>query len=169
MDEDKIQQLLQHSLDQHYEEILNFMYLRVGNRAEAEDLTQDTYLASVKAITGYRQEASLRTWIFSIARRTLADAYERKTKGRKLMRTLKHHFRFQHHSESHEENAALFSILETLPQDDRELVILKHYFGFTYNEMAEMTGLTASNIGVKLSRAAKRLKSLAKGGDHEPV
>ncbi|HET7658661.1 MAG TPA: sigma-70 family RNA polymerase sigma factor [Bacillales bacterium] len=170
MDDQQRWHLLESCLDRHYEEILNFMYLRLGNRADAEDITQETFLAAVKSIEGYKQEATLRTWIFAIARRTLADAYARKSKGRRLLERLKRQFSFQSVSGDHMENTELFSLLDLLNEAERELVILKHYFGFSYNEIAEMTGLSSSNVGVKLSRTIEKLRSFDEGGkNHEPV
>lgn len=170
MDDQQRWHLLESCLDRHYEEILNFMYLRLGNRADAEDITQETFLAAVKSIEGYKQEATLRTWIFAIARRTLADAYARISKGRRLLERIKRQFSFQSVSGDHMENTELFSLLDLLNEAERELVILKHYFGFSYNEIAEMTGLSSSNVGVKLSRTIEKLRSFDEGGkNHEPV
>ena len=48
----------------------------------ADDLTQETYLRAMRPLAGFRGDASARTWLLGIARRTCADAIRSRVRGR---------------------------------------------------------------------------------------
>src|SRR5579859_4969723 len=52
--------------------------------AVADDLTQDTYLRAIPALKGFRGEASVRTWLLTIARRTCAAELDARSRDRRL-------------------------------------------------------------------------------------
>ena len=55
--------------------------------------------------------------------------------------------------------------LRTLPEDDQELFLFKHYYGFSYRELAGLFGMSEKNVSVRLSRIRQRLvKALGKEG-----
>ncbi len=71
------------AFDALYRAYVNRVYayhlVRTGSREEAEDLTSLTFLAALEGIKGYRHQSSFPVWLFSIARRKLADHYRRST------------------------------------------------------------------------------------------
>jgi RNA polymerase sigma-70 factor, ECF subfamily len=152
--------LLKQCLDEYYDQILNFMYLRVQNRPDAEDLTQEVFLSITKNIGQFQNNSSIRTWIFAIARNILNSEYRQKSKFRRLFEKLHMHHVFQPKEQLYQSNVEIFMMLETLSESDRELIILKHYFGFSYTEIADITTLSVSNVGARLSRAISSLKDL---------
>lgn len=153
--------LLRRCLDEHYDEILNFMYIRVHNRPDAEDLTQEVFLAITKNIHSYQQNASLRTWIFSIARNILNSEYRKKSRLNKLLKKLQIASVFKRKHIDEQMNTDLFLLLDKLTDADKDLVILKHYFGFSYDDIAIIMNLSPSNVGVRLSRSIEKLKAMS--------
>lgn len=69
------------AFDDLYRRYVNRVYayhlVRTGSREEAEDLTSQTFLAALEGLSGYRRQGSFPVWLFSIARRKLADHYRR--------------------------------------------------------------------------------------------
>ena len=61
---------------------------RLGDRAEADDLTQEVYLRALPALTRFRGDASARTWLLQIARHVCADHVRRSTRRRALVSRL---------------------------------------------------------------------------------
>src|SRR6185312_11061874 len=53
--------------------IYRFIYSKVGNREEAEDLTSQVFIKAIRGIDGSRGAPSIRSWLFHIARTTIAD------------------------------------------------------------------------------------------------
>ena len=52
----------------------------------------------------------------------------------------------------------MMQILETLPEEDRAMLILKHAEGYSYHELADMFDLSTSACKMRLSRAREKLK-----------
>lgn len=172
MEDERVKVFLHKGLNRYYEEILNFMYLRLHNRADAEDLTQETFLKAVKSIGKDREEASLRTWIFSIAKNVLTSGYEKKVEKREMQDRLKQYLPSKRDKEDPRASFTLFSVLDSLGEEDRDLLILKHYFGFSDEDISFITGLTSSHV----NRIEQRLNETGKGengdgiaDDYQPI
>ena len=66
-------QILQDAYHRNVDGVYRFIYSRVGNREDAEDLTSQVFLKAVYNLDGAREEASIRSWLFHLARTTVAD------------------------------------------------------------------------------------------------
>ncbi|MFD1017742.1 RNA polymerase sigma factor [Thalassobacillus hwangdonensis] len=156
-------ELLREALDEHYDELLNYLYLQTGSSHDAHDLVQEVYMKVVTAITSFKQESTLRTWLFKIARNVFQDHLRKKYRWKRLIDRLKMH---QTTTQSHRkdiENNDIFLWLDSFDQETRQLLTLKYYFEFSYAEISAITGMTVTNIGVKLSRIKQDIK-LKEGG-----
>ncbi|TCP29907.1 RNA polymerase sigma factor (sigma-70 family) [Scopulibacillus darangshiensis] len=63
---------------QYVQEVYSFLAYFTGNEQEAEDLTQETFIKVIKSYHSYRRQSSIKTWIFSIAKKTAIDHYRKK-------------------------------------------------------------------------------------------
>jgi RNA polymerase sigma-70 factor (ECF subfamily) len=61
--------------DRYFRQIYHYLYGRVGNAAEAEDLTAQTFLAALKALPRYHHHGHFAAWLFAIARNKTMDFY----------------------------------------------------------------------------------------------
>ena len=76
-------------LDAYFDAIYNFIFYRVDkNHHDAEDITQETLLAAVRAIGTYAGESGLYAWVVGIARRRLSRHYRRRDARRRLSTAL---------------------------------------------------------------------------------
>jgi RNA polymerase sigma-70 factor, ECF subfamily len=143
--------------------VYGFFAYRLGSRADAEDLTQQTFERALRAWNRYDAErASVRTWLIAIARNLLVDHYRRD-------RTATQEPLDEHDPEAlgaSEEHAVeleiapdLAAVLERLGQRERELIALRYGADLTGPEIAELTGLSLSNVQQILSRSLRRLRS----------
>lgn len=69
-------------IDRHLAAILRFFRNKVGNAAEAEELTQRTFMGAVEGVLRFRDGASVRTWMFAIARNILRQWAEETARKR---------------------------------------------------------------------------------------
>jgi len=60
-------------VDRYHVRLLNFIYRTIGDRDRAEDLVQETFISFLKAVAGFREEASIETYLFTILRRKMID------------------------------------------------------------------------------------------------
>ncbi|MEQ1847507.1 MAG: sigma-70 family RNA polymerase sigma factor, partial [Nitrospira sp.] len=60
-------------IDRHASIIMNLAYRMVGNRAEAEDLAQESFLAAFKALSTFRADSKFSTWLYRIASNKCKD------------------------------------------------------------------------------------------------
>ncbi|MDQ2745198.1 MAG: sigma-70 family RNA polymerase sigma factor, partial [Chloroflexota bacterium] len=68
---------IEHIFTQYVDRMYGFFYSRVGNRQDAEDLTSDVFLKASRQLDPTRSEASIGSWLFTVARTVLADHWRR--------------------------------------------------------------------------------------------
>jgi RNA polymerase sigma factor, sigma-70 family len=144
--------------------IYHFFCYRVGEGPLAEDLTSATFEKAWRGRRRFRQEAAFSTWLFTIARRVAQDYY----------RKHRHHVEVSLEEEAGDtpgsaileeqiENQADFAqlslLLARLADRERELVALKYGGGLTNRAIAQLTGLTETNVAVILHRTLQTLRS----------
>src|SRR5829696_6221130 len=71
---------LEHAYSRYVVPIYRFLYSRLGNQEEAEDLTSDVFLKAVRQLEPNRDDASVQAWLYQVARTTLADYWRRRSR-----------------------------------------------------------------------------------------
>jgi RNA polymerase sigma-70 factor (ECF subfamily) len=135
---------------------------------DAEDVVQEAFLRAMKHFAGFRgdDERGSRAWLLTIVRNT---AYTRRQRHKaEVMAT---EFDEVQHSESiadeHPEAAlsrsaakeTLAKVLDTMPPEMREVIVLRELQGLSYDEMSEVIGVPVGTVMSRLSRARKRLQA----------
>ena len=149
--------------------IYRYVYSKVGNREEAEDLTSQIFIKAVRGVDHKRGAPSIQKWLFQVARTTIADywrAYYRTTAS-SLEELLEAGW------EGPTEDEAIFvsaqpvervqRILQALPEHYREVLTCRFLLNLPIRETAVRMGLTEANVKVLQFRALKR------AADLEPV
>jgi len=150
--------------DRYFHRIYNYMRVRILDPELADDLTAQVFERAFKNIHTYRPEsAPFGGWLFAIARNALSD-HLRATRRRQffsldILRSspaeksaLEDGFIQR---ESHQE---LLHSMSRLSERERDLVGMKFYGGLSNRQIAELSGLSESNVGVILYRAMHRLR-----------
>lgn len=119
------------------------------SREEADDLTQEVYLRAWTALPAFRAEASARTWLLVLARRTCADALRRRRRRRLLDASLPAPAEEPDPAGS----VALERLLADLPPDRRAAFVLTQVLGCSYAEAAEVCGVPVGTIRSRVARA----------------
>jgi RNA polymerase sigma-70 factor, ECF subfamily len=149
-----------------YEELLPKVYhyfcLRTGSRLEAEDLTAATFERAWRDREKYRKDlGGFTNWLFGIARHVLIAHYRQDHREHLVAdetTTEKRPRPLEEDASRKEEFERLISMLESLPEREREIFSLKYGAQFTNRSIAKMTGLTESNVGTILHRIVTRLR-----------
>ena len=127
----------------------------VGRHA-ADDLTQEVYLRAWTALPAWRAEASARTWLLAIARRTCAQAIRRRRWPAPPVELAAHDHRVLPDSE---EVVLLNQLIAGLDPQRRAAFALTQLLGLTYAEAGEVCGCPVGTIRSRVARARADLIS----------
>lgn len=141
--------------------IYNFFCYRLRDEAIAEDLTAQTFEKAWRARHRYRKDlAGFSTWLVAIARNVATDHLRARRDHAPLDAAAEVAAagtpEDEHARASDRERLA--ALVERLPERDRELLALKYGAGMTNRAIAELTGLSESNVGTIVHRAVQTLR-----------
>lgn len=169
------------SLRAFYEETLpivyRYIYSKVGNREEAEDLTSQVYLKALRGLDVARDGNAMQAWLFQVARTTIADYW----RGFYRMRSSSLDDLLAAGWDSavdvgqargdQSSVGRAHRILNVLPDRYREVLTCRFLLNLTLKETAARMNLTEANVKVLQFRALKKASSLAEedvDGDTSP-
>jgi len=157
-------------VEEHRDRIFNLCYRMLGNRAEAEDVAQEVFIAVFKTIDQFREESKLSTWIY----RVVVNHCKNRIKylARRSARA---------HDELDEENAPtdgapsvprrpdrqvegaqlekiMQDAIASLDEEQRTLVVLRDLEDLSMEEICEITGLPDGTVKSRLHRARLALR-----------
>jgi RNA polymerase sigma-70 factor (ECF subfamily) len=128
----------------------------VNGRAEADDLTQETYLRAIPALSRFEGRSSARAWLLSIARRTCADSIRRTVRRRRLVDQVASEAR-PDASPSASGEVDLRLLLAGLDDDRRQAFVMTQVLGLSYAETADACGCPIGTIRSRVARAREDL------------
>ena len=157
---------------EHLDALFGFAMVLTRNRAEAEDLVQETYLRATRAFGRLLPDTNLKAWLFAIMRNIRLN--QLRTAGARpefididaeeevdllapatedpytiLVRKV--------------ERETLRSAIEGLPDHYREVVVLRDLEGFSYQQIATILQCPAGTVMSRLGRAREQLRALLRG------
>ncbi len=147
------------------ERLFGLLVYHLGDREEALDVLQDTYLHALRGIGSYGGHGSLESWLVGIAIRRAKD-WKRRLLGR-LKRTVS-----MEEAPDPEDVAAggdpeearrLGRALGELPDRQRSAVLLHEWMGYSFEEVGEMLGISASTARVHAFRGRDALRARLRG------
>ena len=158
------------------------IYRLVGNQDEARDVSQEAFLKAYRALGSFKKEARFSSWLYQIAINASRDRLRRR-RGRTdlsledaeeaIHRALRdatpNAFELM---ESSDLSRAVAAAMASLPEEQREVVILKEYEGLTFPEIAETLDVPLSTVKTRLYRGLGQLRvKLERQGirGHAPV
>jgi RNA polymerase sigma-70 factor (ECF subfamily) len=136
----------------------------LGERADAEDVVQDTFLRAYLAIGRYDERDQFRGWLFRILTNQCRNAQT--SRGRRTRRFVQDEVALDTAPApppgviAGVEDAALVKALAQLDALQREALLLKYAEGLEYSEMSAMTGAGESALKMRVKRGSERLRAL---------
>jgi len=150
---------------EYFPKIYNYIFYRILSREETEDLVSEIFIKVAKnAGTFDERKASLRTWIFRIAKNTLISYY----RSRKPTLSLDDEdagvvipvdFEEQLRQISSEERQILYQELGKLKERERLIVYYRFFEGYNNRQIALLLEMNESTVGTVLSRTLKKLRT----------
>ena len=122
----------------------------LGDRDRADDLTQETYVRVLRSLPGFRGDAPVRSWLFSIVRRVVADDIASRQRRRRYHREA---VEVDVESPDHQGSVTLHHLLGCLDPERRSAFVLTQLMGYTYAEAAETCDVPVGTIRSRVARA----------------
>lgn len=133
------------------------------DRDSADDVCQDVYARALGSLNGYRGDASARTWLLAIARRTCADVIRRRQRHRRFRTG-------QGIPESVPDHAGtvdLTLLVDRLEPDRRAAFVLTQILGLSYADAAAACDVPIGTIRSRVARAREQLLETFDEGQRE--
>jgi RNA polymerase sigma factor (sigma-70 family) len=148
----------------HVSAIYRFLYLETSDRVAAEDATSRTFELAWKRRSTYRGAGKYRSWLFSIARRCLAEYFRRS----RPISSLPENLQISDTTETTDPEARLLArererlvceMLQGLPQEQREILLLRFDGELSYSEIARIVGKREAAVKMAAYRALNSLRA----------
>lgn len=160
-DEGSLEELLQ----QNYS-ILKGYLLKVTLDPElAADLTQETMFKAIKKLRQFKGKSKFSTWLITIGSNLYRD-YLKKNRRLTLVENLEPYQEVIYHEEA-DEQLILNELLAKLPSEKRMVLILKHYFGYNYQEISQVLKCPVGTVKSRMYYCLEYLQKEMKGGQKE--
>lgn len=162
-------------VSRYHDPLTNYIYRFLGDIKECEDLLQETFLRVYRNRHSYRRIAKFSTWLYTIAG-NLARSEYRKRKRRRLqslqavnrddeeyeIEIPDETFSPDDHAESTIQDRHIQEALMQIPEEFREVVVLRDVQQLAYDEIAEITGLPMGTVKSRINRGRTKLQSILK-------
>ena len=145
--------------EQYARPVYRYLYSKVGNQADAEDLTSQVFLKALEDLSQFRNQGSFRAWLFTIAYSQAMDYYRKRHTELPLDEI---------NLASHEPNPLTTTLhqdeiermrkrIVALPEEDQELIRLRFVAGLRYAEIGEVLKRSEGAVKKALYRLLTRL------------
>ena len=127
---------------------------------DAKDAVQEAFIRYIENEKSFRGECSQKSWLLIIARNYCYSKLKRADQSNEIINDETFNECYELHIE---EEITLNEALKSLNPLQNEVLFLKEYGGYSYNEISEITNLTLENVKTILFRARQKLKKILKG------
>lgn len=163
------------TFDAARQELVSTLTYILGNREDAHDAAQETFLKCWKARHTLDEVQNLRSWVFRVAVNTARDvkgsAWSRRVKtfsGDEMNSTTREPTA-QNQIEEAETLEQLRSAIGDLRPDEREVFLLRQNGNMTYDEIAEVRGIPVGTVKTQMRTALIKLRSVLQPAEPRPA
>ena len=159
-------------INRHRSKVYTYILLTIKNQQLAEDLFQETFIKVIQSLRGgkYKDNGKFLSWVIRIAHNLIIDHFRKE----KQMNTLSNDdsevdlFNSKKLSDSNIEELIIDSqiksevrvLINELPNDQKEVVLLRHYGGLSFKEIAEQTDVSINTALGRMRYALINLRKL---------
>jgi len=152
--------------DLYVEKIYRFVYFKISNKEEAQDITSEVFLHVWQYLIREAEKsvANFRGLLYRITRNQIVDHYRRRAKQQEQtldgLTELSYENTFINEIYNQEEAAVWFEKIKKLKQEYQDVIFLRYIEDYSIGEMASILGKGRTAIRVTIHRALKALKGL---------
>ena len=161
----------EHLVHAYEKTVYNLALRTLGNREDAEDVTQEAFLKAYRSLDSFRGDSKFSVWLYRIVSNLCLDLL--RSRQRKPTQSLTvedddgetdeleisdDHFSPEKLLDRKLTRESVQRGLASLPDDARQILLLRELQGMSYEEMGAVMGISPQNVGVKLFRIKEQLK-----------
>lgn len=146
-------------IEQYHRGVYRYAYRLSGSDADAEDLTQQTFLQVQRHVEQVRESSRLKSWIFSIVRNCFLESRRRRTPLNATTVELHMDEIVQPAPAEPVDGQQLHLALQELPDEFRMVVLMYYFEELSYREIAETLGIPIGTVMSRLSRGKSHLRA----------
>lgn len=157
--------------ESHYRKLFAFVYSRVGNVELSKDLIAEVFERAYVKGRSIREPAAYRAWLFVVAKNIVMGHFRRQKRELKTVDRVKESLWLSdrpkephEYAAQSEQTASLMRHFRTLAPRDQEVLSLKFDMELRHAEIAQVMGMTETNVRVSIFRALKRLRERVNKG-----
>ena len=162
---------LEKLINKHQARIFNFINSKVQDRDTAEDIFQDTFIKVIRTLKGgqYNEEGKFLPWIMRIAHNLVIDFFRKNNRMPKVKNTEEFDiFRFISDNSPNAEHSMvqdqvvkdLQKLIQELPEDQKQVLIMRLYRDMSFKEIAENTNVSINTALGRMRYAIINLRKL---------
>jgi RNA polymerase sigma-70 factor (ECF subfamily) len=154
-------------LEEYRPRVFSFVFSMLMNKEDAEDVTQEALVKVLQNIDRFKGDSSLTTWVFRIARNSAIDLRRKSIRSDASLANYREVTDFgvmpmaeapDVTYQTKEGLGVLVAIMEKLSSDHREILVLREVDGLSYEEIAEVVGISSGTVMSRLFYARKKLQ-----------
>lgn len=152
-------QALSEILQKHYTFLKSYLLKITLNPHIAEDLTQDTLVKAIEKITLYDGRSSFSSWLIMIGSRLYIDSLRKQDTAKRWTERQKAISKMKWAAGNQNRDWPEFlEVLLTINEEFRIPLILKHYYGYTYAEIARILHVPEGTVKSRVHHASQQLR-----------
>jgi len=153
-------------VERHYQGLLGYLYrLTNGNRPLSEDMAQETFLRALRGIGGYAYPRAFKPWLYAIATNLTRNYFSRadtrytSTVEDEVLGSIAAQRPSPEESlEDDDEVRELLEALRVLPDEQREIILLRYYEELSLADIAETLDIPLGTVKSRLRLALNRMR-----------
>lgn len=165
------EQALSHLIKRHQSRIYGFIYSKMSDRDLCDDIFQDTFIKVIKNLKtkSYNEEGKFLPWVIRIAHNLIVDHY-RKNKKMPMTRETETYSVFELIKDTsstmesqmitEQVELDLKKLIEELPKDQKEVLVMRMYEDLSFKEISEQTGVSINTALGRMRYALMNLRKL---------
>jgi RNA polymerase sigma factor (sigma-70 family) len=144
------------SVEEYSDSVYRFIRANLKDDERASDIVQDSFEKLWRNVTSIDYPV-VKSWLFTTAYRTMIDIIRHENRLTSLEDPDDRNF--YHESQYSDLNEILHLALEKIPENQKSMILLRDYEGYSYREIGEITGATEAQVKINIYRGRMALKS----------
>ena len=156
-----------HIVDRHKDHVFNLALKICGNREDAEEVAQDSFIKAFRSLSGFKMKSSFATWLYRIVYNSSISHLRSRKKGILSIEEFPADASdflsgFTDEEEALEQymRSLVSFALQKLGEEERAIITLFYYEGMDTEKIAAVTGISRQNVKVRLFRARQKMSEI---------